>query len=52
MSKGLLKAIFCHQKSNKKADKLCMKFSLTCNIVHELEPKKGYFSLVDKQNII
>ena len=51
MSKGLLKAIFCHQKSNKKADKLCMKFSLNCNIVHELEPKKGYFSLVDKQNI-
>ena len=27
-------------KSNKKADKLCTKFSSTSNIVHELEPKK------------
>ena len=39
-SKGLLKSYFCHQKSNKKADKLCMKFSSTSNIVHELDPKK------------
>ena len=40
MSKGFLKAIFCHQKSNKKADKRCINVSLTSNIVHELEPKK------------
>ena len=38
-SKGLLKAIFCHQKSNKKPDRFCMKFSSTSNIVHELVPK-------------
>ena len=38
-----LKNFFCHQKSNKKADKLCMKFSSTSSIVHELEPKKWLF---------
>ena len=37
------KSYFFHQKSNKKADRLCMKFSLTSNIVHELEPKKWVF---------
>ena len=30
-SKGLSKAIFCHKISNKKADRLCMKFSSTPN---------------------
>ena len=30
-SKGLLKSIFCHQKSDKKADRLCMTFSSTTN---------------------
>ena len=30
-SKELLKAIFYHQKSNKKADRLCMKFSSISN---------------------
>ena len=30
-SKRLLKAIFSHQKNNKKGDRLCMKFSLTSN---------------------
>ena len=30
-SKGLLKLFFCHQKSNKKADRLCMKVSSTSN---------------------
>ena len=30
-SKGLLKAMFCHQNSNKKADRLWMKFSSTSN---------------------
>ena len=29
--KGLLKAIFCHQKSNEKADRFCMKLSSTSN---------------------
>ena len=38
--KGLLKAIFCDQKGNKKADKFCVEFSSTSNIVHDLEPKK------------
>ena len=31
--------LFCHQKTNEKADKLCMKFSSTSNIVHDLEPR-------------
>ena len=44
---------FCHQKGNKKADKLFMKFSSTSNKVYELEPKKKlYFALAGKQNII
>ena len=38
--KRALKGFFCNQKSNKKANKLCMKFSSTSNIVHDLEPKK------------
>ena len=38
--KGFLKAIFCHQKRNKKEDRFYMKFSSTCNVVLELEPKK------------
>ena len=38
--KGLLKAIFCNQKGNKKANKLRVEFSSTSNIVHDLEPKK------------
>ena len=39
--KTALKSYFIsHQKSNKKADKLCMKFFSTSNIVHELKPKK------------
>ena len=51
-SKGPLKAIFCHQKSNKKANKFGMKFSSTSNIVHELAPKKMGICLAGKQNII
>ena len=38
--KGILKAFFCHQKSNKKADMLCINFSSTSKKFHELEPKK------------
>ena len=30
-SRQLLKAIFCHQRNNKRADRLCMKFSSTSN---------------------
>ena len=40
VKKALKRYSFCHTKSNKKADKLCMKFSSTSNIVHELDPKK------------
>ena len=52
--KGALKSyFFCQQKSNKKADKLCMKFSSTSNIGHDMGPKKrGYFAPAGKQNII
>ena len=40
---------FCHQKSNKKANKFGMKFFSTSNIVHGLKPKKWVFAWrVDK----
>ena len=38
-----LKNFFCHQKSNKKADKLYEIFFNFQYIVHELEPKKWVF---------
>ena len=37
------KSYFLSKKVNKKADRLCMKFSSTSNIVHELEPKQWVF---------
>ena len=40
IERALKNYFFGHRKSNKKADKLCTKFSSTSNIVHELEPKK------------
>ena len=44
---------FCHQKSNKKADRFCMKIGSTSNIAHGLEPKKNeYFAPAGRQNII
>ena len=53
VKRALKSFFFCHQKSNKRADKLCMKFSSTSNIVHELDPKKNeYFAPAGKQNII
>ena len=53
VKKAFKSSFFCHQKSIKTADRLCMKFSLTSNIVHELEPKKnGYLARAGGQNII
>ena len=44
---------YCHHKTNKKADRVCMKFSSTSNIVQELEAKKNrYLALTSRQNII
>ena len=40
VKRALKSYFFCHQKSKKNADKLCMKFSSTSNIVHELDAKK------------
>ena len=45
-SRELLKAtLFCHQKNNEKADRLCMKFSSTSNTsvqqVHQLQISKS-----------
>ena len=41
--KRALKNFFLPPKSNKKPDKLFMKFSSTSNIVYELGPKKMVF---------
>ena len=44
---------YCHRKTNEKADRVCMKFSSTSNIVQELEAKKNrYLALTSRQNII
>ena len=45
VKRALKSYFFCHQKSNKKANKFGMKFSSTSNIVHELEPKKNGYLL-------
>ena len=52
VKRALKSYFFCHQKSNKKANKFGMKFSSTSNIVHELEPKKMGICSAGKQNII
>ena len=52
VKRALKSYFFCHQKSNKKANKFGMKFSSTFNIVHELEPKKMGICSAGKQNII
>ena len=43
--KRALKGYFLWPKSNKKANKLGVKFSSASDIVHELEPKKSGYLL-------